>query len=115
MTGLPENNYPAFQHAAAALKAHGFEVIDPSRNLTPEPFEEGGPVVWSDWMRVSLQQVVQARAVAYLPGWDLSVGASLEVHVAKSLGLPVLPWNSMLFMDPHTLTETNQQEAANLT
>ena len=40
-------------------------------------------------MRLSIAQVLQAEAVALLPGWVNSRGATLERRIATALGLLV--------------------------
>ena len=89
MTGLPDFNYPAYQHAAIELRRVGYEVLDPSdidglHNPTPET-----PQSWDWYMRHALRMVLDAEGVATLPGWTRSRGAALEVHIACALNLPV--------------------------
>ena len=88
MTGLPEMNYLAFHAAAEELRSAGFHVINPAENEAPTPRTQQEPT-WSDWMRLSVQQVTQADGVALLPGWEGSTGACTEVFVARRLGLQV--------------------------
>jgi len=83
MTGLPDLNYPAFYAAEEALTAAGHAVLNPARN---------GTIVgnaWQQYMRLSIAQVLQAEAVALLPGWVNSRGARLERRIATDLGLLV--------------------------
>lgn len=84
MTGLPDFNYPAFRHAASELVARGFAVEDPSTNELPEGS------AWVDYMRVTIPQMLRCDAVALLPGWEKSKGATLEVYIAKELGLTIM-------------------------
>lgn len=81
MTGLPDFNYPAFYAAADRLRAAGYEVENPAENK-PE-----GTASWLAYMRMSLVQISPVDGIALLPGWQDSKGASLEVHIAESLGL----------------------------
>lgn len=84
MTGLPQFNYPAFFKAAADLEAVGYVAINPAR-------EEGRAncLSWLDFMRASLIDIAACDGIATLPGWGDSRGAALEVHIARSLDLPV--------------------------
>ena len=82
MTGLPENNYPAFYAAEEALTAAGHAVLNPARNGTIV-----GSNAWQQYMRLSIAQMLQAEGVALLPGWLDSRGARLERRIAMALGL----------------------------
>lgn len=84
MTGVAEHNAPAFNAAAAKLRALGHEVFNPAEH----GFEA---MPWADYLRRDLAELLGLDALAMLPGWTASRGAQLEVHVAKSLGMPVLP------------------------
>ena len=88
MSGLPEFNYPAFRAAEMALKKAGYGVLNPvdAEDLNPTP---GHPQEWHWYMRHALRMVLLAHGVALLPGWEDSRGATLEVHVATALTLPV--------------------------
>lgn len=86
MTGLPDFNRPAFHKAAADLRAQGYVVINPAE------VDLGPAATWSDYMRIHLAEIARrVTQVFVLPGWESSRGAQLEVHVARSLGLPVVP------------------------
>jgi len=84
MTGLPQFNYPAFNAAAAELRAAGFLVWNPAE-CGPAP----RPRSW--YMRQSLGALPHADAVVLLPGWEASAGARLEVETALALDIPVIP------------------------
>ena len=86
MTGLPDFNRPAFHAAAAALREQGYVVINPAE------VDLGPDATWADYMRIHLAEIARrVTRVFVLPGWESSRGAQLEVHVARSLGLPVVP------------------------
>ncbi len=89
MTGLPDLNFPAFEEAAGALRAKGHEVFSPHEI-------EGPTRPWAEYLRIDLRAVLDAEAVAYLPGWARSKGAKLEIHVATELGMPVLSVDEIL-------------------
>jgi hypothetical protein len=84
MSGLPHNNYPAFNREARRLRAMGYHVENPAENRAPPGRE------WSEYMRMSISQLMTCDVVALLPGWEQSKGATLEHHVAKGLGIPVI-------------------------
>jgi hypothetical protein len=83
MSGLPLLNFPAFHAAAARLRGLGVEVVNPAE-INPDQ-----AATWRDCMRADLKQLVDCDAVALLPGWEKSRGATLERHVALALGLRV--------------------------
>lgn len=83
MSGLPDFNYPAFFAAAKELEAAGYVVENPAANETPDG------ATWLGFMRLSLVQISKSDGIALLPGWKASKGASLEVHIAEALELPV--------------------------
>lgn len=86
MTGLPEFNYPAFNAAAAKLRAAGYTVLNPAEN--PQPCRQP---TWQDWMRQAIGMLIQADAVATLDGWNESRGATVEVSLAGAIDIPFDP------------------------
>jgi Domain of unknown function (DUF4406) len=98
MTGYPKWNFPAFFDAERQLEELGYEVINPAHNdgaTVQEALESAGPVdrpnnLWSDYMKRDLPHVMNVDMVCLLPGWQKSKGASLEVTVAKAIGLPLM-------------------------
>lgn len=84
MTGLPELNFPAFHAEAARLRAMGYDVVNPAE-LNTDP-----AAAWSDCMRVDIAQLVTCQMIAMLPGWQGSRGATLEHHIAVTLGMPAV-------------------------
>lgn len=83
MTGHPDLNFPAFHEAARRLRASGFEVVNPAEiNADPN-------MPWTVCMRHDIAQLVTCDAIATLPGWPRSRGASLEVGIAQALEMPV--------------------------
>lgn len=83
MTGLPEYNYPAFNDAAAKLRAIGCHVENPADH----GFLDGA--TWGDYMAYDLTRLGTCSVVALLPGWQNSKGARIEVMLAHELGMAV--------------------------
>ncbi len=77
----------AFLAAQEQLKLAGFDVENPCRNR-PLSVVEGEPV-WRSYMRASIRQMLKCEGVAYLPGWQYSKGAQIEIALAESVGIPV--------------------------
>lgn len=90
MTGYPEFNYPAFFDAAAKLRAAGFEVYNPAGCAVPSCGS------WEGYMRICIPNLMTCQAVALLPGWRRSRGASLEVHNAEALEMSCRPIEAWL-------------------
>jgi|SRR5579875_4104730 len=84
MSGLPDYNYPAFFRAAEVIHELGDEPINPAEGV-PDLHQ---PWVW--YMRRALRMLLDADAVAMLPGWEASKGARLEYVIAQQLGMPVI-------------------------
>ncbi|GMV07371.1 MAG: hypothetical protein AMXMBFR53_36460 [Gemmatimonadota bacterium] len=105
MTGYVAWNFPAFKEAAVRLRDAGVEVVSPAEMDEADSVPPGGRE-WAEYLRRDLVRLMECRSVAVLPGWQASKGASLEVHVARALGMPIY--------DAHTLqpyTETVLEEA----
>lgn len=85
MSNLPLFNFPAFQVATNQLRALGYTVV-----TTAEGCEDTSQP-WEFYMRHAIRVLLDCDAVALLPGWEHSRGARLEVDIALSLGMRVLP------------------------
>lgn len=83
MTGLPDLNFPAFNAEAARLRAEGWEVLNPAE-INPDH-----TMAWPDCMRRDLAALVTCDAIWMLSGHHSSRGATLELHVARELGLEI--------------------------
>jgi len=81
MTGMPEHNFPAFNEAAAALRALGWEVVNPV-DVNPNP---GTP--WLTCIIADLEAMRGCTAIALLPGHENSDGAIVEKIAAKKEGM----------------------------
>lgn len=85
MSNLPDLNFPAFNAEAVRLRAMGYEVENPAEVQLPEG------ATWSDYMRADLPLLLKCDTVVLLPGWNHSRGARLEAHLARELGMHVVP------------------------
>ncbi|MES2148614.1 MAG: DUF4406 domain-containing protein [Pseudomonadota bacterium] len=83
MTGLPDLNFPAFHGEARWLRAMGNEVVNPAE-INADPSAK-----WEDCMRADIAQLVTCDTIHMLPGWEKSRGATLEHHIALSLGMAI--------------------------
>lgn len=82
MTNMPDWNYPAFNHAAAQLRAAGYEVVNPAES------GDDTSLPWEYHLKRDLKALLDCDGVACLLGWGKSKGARLEYHVAEQLGMP---------------------------
>lgn len=82
MSGLTDYNYPAFNKAAASLRAAGFDVENPAENAAPSCGS------WAGYMRLAITQMLTCDCVAFLPYWEASKGAQIELALAKGIGMP---------------------------
>ena len=81
MTGLPEFNFPAFNSAADKLRAEEWHVENPAEHGHIEGAD------WADYLRWDISRIATCGAIYLLPGWENSKGATLEVSIAKALGM----------------------------
>lgn len=85
MRGHENLNFPAFHDAAAKLRRSGCEVFNPAE-LPPEVHDD-----LRECFRRDMEFICKhADAIALLPGWRNSKGATAEHAVAKALGLTVI-------------------------
>lgn len=101
MTGLPQQNYPAFHAAAASLRLAGYRVVNPAElhphsrlrrwlaTMTAWLTRTPAPALptWGEYMRAALVGLLGCEAIVLLPGWEHSRGARCEVSLAAELGM----------------------------
>ena len=104
MRGYPQFNFPAFFKAAELLKEEGHTVFNPAA----KDVEKHGDKIWKK-SKGSLKEAekkgfslraalgadlawicAKADAVAMLPGWKKSKGATAEHATAEALGLEII-------------------------
>ena len=97
MSHLPAFNYPAFDAAAAALRAAGHSIISPAEFDSPDErarilmCEDGkqwpGAPSWGSYLSRDVRLVAdECEGIVFLPGWDKSRGARLEAMVGVLCG-----------------------------
>ena len=87
MTGIPGLNFPAFHAKAAELRVLGHEAVNPAE-INPDLQAD-----WHECMRADIKALCDCHAIALLPGWRQSKGATLEHDIALRLGLQVFDPN----------------------
>ena len=106
MRGIPEFNFPAFFAAAEELRAVGHEVFNPAEKDNDRHGTDigkgnaTGSVEQAEAehgfnLRHALHEDIkficlEADAIALLPGWEGSKGATAELAVAHALQLKVI-------------------------
>lgn len=93
MSGVEDYNFPAFNSAAAQLRAAGYPVINPA------DFGVKEGQTWRECLARDIAALVHCDAVATIDGWKKSKGARLEVHIAVELGIEVTDVSELLFME----------------
>ena len=94
MRGHKYYNFPMFHEAAALLRRErplwdvinpalndecdGFDPYDTKTHLTPEFLQK--TLVWD------IEQIIKARHIVLLPGWEHSRGVALELHAFWTCG-----------------------------
>ena len=97
-------NHEAFCRAEKNWANEGHEVLNPANN-----FEGRKDLPRPAYLRRGFEQVSGAEALAVMPDWRESRGASLEVKVAKEIQIPVYDIES--YRNPTEITQTLLQEA----
>ena len=92
VTGIPEDNRPAFEAARAAIDALPGCTASIPHGVVPQGAE------WTPAMALSLARLVECDVVVWLPGTDASPGASLERAFCKETGKPCMPLARFLMM-----------------
>lgn len=84
MSNKPDLNFPAFENATKLLREQGNEVFNPA--------EQGGDESkYREYLTADLAWIcTHADAIALLPGWQDSPGATAEYATARALGLDVI-------------------------
>lgn len=86
MTGLPNNNFDAFNDAALFFREMGYEVINPAE-IAPDT-----TLTWHQCMREDIKALMDCELLVLLTGWEASQGAHLEMHIASRIGMPVVQY-----------------------
>lgn len=98
MRGFPLLNFPAFIRAGLHLRGLGHEVFNPAEKDLAAGFDpaKDKPLPLSEYMKKDLPAVCGCDAIVVLPGWEKSVGADIEVYVARKLGKLVLRYPDLV-------------------
>lgn len=101
MTGIPQFNFPRFEHAAKTLRAAGFSIISPHEQDAPEvqkvawaspdgKLDNAGKVGGLTWGQILAKDVElvadKIDGIIFLPDWTMSRGAKLEAFTGLLTG-----------------------------
>lgn len=92
MTGIKDFNYPAFHLAVRELNHIRIRAVSAAHDDTGAPVHPPTPVdakPYDYYLRYALQRLLECDEIVLLPGWESSHGASIEVNVARALGMPI--------------------------
>lgn len=98
MRGQVDHGFPAFDAAREALRAKGHDVFCPaehSRALGTLDATDR-PTLIKALMTLDIIAVSHSDAVAVLPNWETSLGATAEIAFARSIGLHVFTVEELL-------------------
>lgn len=99
MAGMPGYNFKSFNAAAKSLRTRwGFQVVNPaSLDEKLGMFADTDTESWSVapdiralYMARDLPFLLECDELALLPGWETSVGANMELAVARMVGMHVV-------------------------
>jgi hypothetical protein len=85
MSGYDDYNWPSFKEASRLLREAGYEVRCPTESGA------GFDMPWVECLKLSLKAMMDCNAVALLPGWEDSRGATIEVDLAGKLDMAIHP------------------------
>jgi hypothetical protein len=93
MSGMSNDNFPAFNEMARKLRMLGFPVLNPA------DFGNNPEITWADCLKRDIAILGHAEAVILLDGYERSKGAALELDVARGLKLVIVsPTEHMEFL-----------------
>jgi nucleoside 2-deoxyribosyltransferase len=90
ISNMPGHNIAAFNSAADKLREQGFDVVNPVEM-------QGGDMTMprAFYMRADIAAILTVDAVAVLPNWQASKGATLEVMIAREIDITVYDADTM--------------------
>lgn len=92
MTGLPEQNYPAFFDMEKNMVEKGYDVANPARigvDMEATFAQSGISPTRRDYLVADLAELQECDAVVLFGAWRESEGAKLEAYTAQNMDIPV--------------------------
>lgn len=121
MTGKPNYNYDKFHTKANELRESGYVIYNPAESLGGDQDQSKSWYLSHDIVTI----VNVCDGMALLDDWVNSKGATLEVHVADSISMPIvmadnpdievnLNWMQLTYTENHTDIKGCRQTEVNL-
>jgi hypothetical protein len=89
VSGIEEKAVELFENAEQLLIKKGFEVVNPMK--LPHNHDK----TWESYMKESLTEMMKCQYIHPLPNHTESVGATIEVNLAKELGITCILINEI--------------------
>lgn len=103
MHGMPDFNYPTFDHWARLHRGVGWDVVNPTEIGaafgTPDEIS-ADPDLFAEVMKAERKALTQCDAIFLLKGWEHSAGArkelalaidfDCEIHLAPEITIPLV-------------------------
>lgn len=89
VTGLIDDNRPAFEEARRAIERRGFTVEAPHESIDADES-------WLEAVKISIRQLTKTDIVVELDGSDNSPGARIERDLARSIQIPTYTLDEFL-------------------
>lgn len=84
VTGIADDNRPLFEEWRTLLEGN----FNCKAEIPHDTIPAGTP--WRDAMRQSIKRMMEADFVAAIEGWRESKGATIELNLARELGIPTI-------------------------
>lgn len=103
MRGLPNLNFDAFHEARARWESAGWQVMSPASidlavGLGPQCHSDD--TMLRQLITMDVACICNCDAIAMLPGWEKSMGSTVELALAQFLGLTVYNAEDMREIHP---------------
>lgn len=96
MSGLPKFNFASFDKAQKIWEKRGARVLSPAQTSRAVGYtEESDPTTplgradLQHLLLIDIASLYYADAIGMLPGWERSMGATVELSIAQFLKMPV--------------------------
>lgn len=93
MRNQPRYNFDAFYSAEETLSRDGWNVLNPARMDEELGFDPDRDIPDTEFLEAAMVRdihaIMESDALALLPGWEKSTGATAEMWVARWRHIPI--------------------------